>query len=174
MIHLMDKATDPRSVEGIKQAFESGVEQIDFSMRLNYNRDRAHMALLRSAYLMIFNCYGYRYAMSTSVVPIREGLLDERWGNLPKLVSSAEIPQIASNQLPNFVTPGFEVKGKKPPIHLVLLTIRRNKPRSFFVIMPTMEEESAHLYEMIDTVIGSLNGAQFHFMPPGKIFVQHS
>lgn len=65
------KQSDPRQVEQIKRLIESK-KKIGLKANLGYNENRSLVALVRSAYLLMFRTFGYRYVLDRSGLAVRK------------------------------------------------------------------------------------------------------
>lgn len=65
------KMCDPEALERVQQALDEGVARIRFRIDLGYNTRRSRMALLRSAYLLMFTYFGYSYILHETCKEIR-------------------------------------------------------------------------------------------------------
>jgi hypothetical protein len=67
------KQSDPRQVEEVKRLLREG-RTINLNVNLGYNENRSLVALVRSAYLLMFRTFGYRYVLDSSAKVVREQL----------------------------------------------------------------------------------------------------
>jgi hypothetical protein len=68
------KQSDPRQVQAAIQRMNEGAKEIKLHMSFGYVPLRSAVALIRSAYLLMFRTFGYRYVLDASARPIREQL----------------------------------------------------------------------------------------------------
>jgi hypothetical protein len=68
------KQSGPRQVDEVKRLLREGKETITLNVNLGYNENRSLVALVRSAYLLMFRTFGYRYVLDSSAKIVREQL----------------------------------------------------------------------------------------------------
>ena len=73
-IRGVKKQSDEKQVEQIKELLRDGKTEIKLHMSLGYNENRSLVALVRSAYLLMFRTFGYRYVFDASAATVREQL----------------------------------------------------------------------------------------------------
>jgi len=70
------KANNPTTVKAATLALGSGLNKMKINLSLEYNVDRAKLAIIKCAYLAAFRAGGYRYILSPSFQKFRDSLMD--------------------------------------------------------------------------------------------------
>ena len=76
-IYGIPKQSDPREINRFFSLLDEGVwdgQELKLRLELGYVPVRSAVALLRSAYLLMFRLFGYRYVCDRSAVVIRESI----------------------------------------------------------------------------------------------------
>ena len=76
-IYGIPKQSDPREINRFFSLLDEGIwdgQELKLRLELDYVPVRSAVALLRSAYLLMFRLFGYRYVCDRSAVVIRESI----------------------------------------------------------------------------------------------------
>lgn len=73
---VVGKQSDPRRVAEIQELLKGLQDDIHLHLDFGYSERRTLVAVLRSAYLMMFRTFGYAYALDASATLVREQILD--------------------------------------------------------------------------------------------------
>lgn len=71
-IKVVGKQSDPRQAEELKRLFRAGVEDVHLNLNYGYVLLRSVVALVRSAYLLMFRTFGYRFILDPSAQVLRD------------------------------------------------------------------------------------------------------
>ena len=75
-IEIVDKQSDPRQAPELERLVKEGVEEMHLSVNSGYIPLRTAVALIRSAYLLMFRTFGYRYVFDCSADVVRDQVAD--------------------------------------------------------------------------------------------------
>lgn len=72
---VIRKASSPKALSRMRMGLESGtISNLEVGMEYGFNLLKSQAALLKSAYLILFKCYGYEYSRHDVVQKIRQVL----------------------------------------------------------------------------------------------------
>lgn len=139
------KQSDPRQVEIAKQAMLSGAKTIKLRGSFGYVHRRTVVALIRSAYLLMFRVFGYRYVLDVGARPLREQLQDPL-AEAPILNSTMwRIPDVTiTESCVAIVSEPQELRS-----FLVLLKLNDEPCHMAGVFMPPPRFDGAAFYERL-------------------------
>lgn len=160
-IKIVGRASDPTSVSAMQKGLKAGnIDKLTLRLKLGYIKDRFQKALLRSAYLAVFKCFGYEYANREVVQVIRRRISDTSL-NYPRLGSL--IGEIRNGKFKckksYAIAPG-NVNGID--FFLVILQLRKETTTSHFVFMPSLTDNSDEFYEAMERSSMDNNGKTFN------------
>jgi hypothetical protein len=75
-INIVDKQSDSRKAAKAQRLLRQGVEEIRLELNFGYVPLRSVVALIRSAYLLMFRTFGYRYVFDVSAQAIRNKITE--------------------------------------------------------------------------------------------------
>ena len=73
-IRVIESQSDPRQVEEVIRLLREGETEMKLEMNFGFNANRSLVALVRSAYLLMFRVFGYEYVLDPSAAAVREQL----------------------------------------------------------------------------------------------------
>jgi hypothetical protein len=77
-LHIISKASNPHSVLASKNALAAGeIDSITATFSLGFKLNNFNTAIMRSAYLILFKCFGYEYVRHEILQTIRHRIMDE-------------------------------------------------------------------------------------------------
>lgn len=135
---LRAEAADPQGVS------------FDFNVEFRFNQRKAHVALLRIGFLMMFRQYGYSYILHPNVDCVRDQLLNPDEEIIP-LPMSADIP--AAAQHPNTVAILTRPADQRAFMVLVKL-VTPNRTIYKGVLMPGMDDGGGSIYDRVSASVG--------------------
>lgn len=141
-ITAIRKQSDPRQIEEVKRLLREGRETIKLSGNLGYNDNRSVVALVRSAYLLMFRTFGYRYVLDASAKIIREQIQNprERMSVLDGIM--------------------WRIPDAIPPGNIVAIMHTPKSIRSFFVFL-RLDDDTRHVAGVTLPPPGT-NGAELY------------
>lgn len=146
-IKIVGKASNPINVSSIqKQMTKQEVDKFHLTFKYGYIQKRLEMGLLRYAYLVLFKCFGYKYAMSDAVQVIRGRIFEPACRN-PKLdiltgtLKNSDIPWGGSY----IIVP---TRVASLDFFLVILLLRKKTITYRFVLMPGLKNTFREFYDM--------------------------
>ena len=74
-INVIGRQSDPRLAAEMERLVADGKDEMHLQVNSGYVPLRSLVALVRSAYLLMFRTFGYRYVLDSSAVAIREQIL---------------------------------------------------------------------------------------------------
>jgi hypothetical protein len=122
----MPKQSDRRQIQAAEQRMAEGAKEIKLDMSMGYIQLRSAVALIRSAYLLMFRTFGYSYVLDASAQPIREQLANP-------LVETPVLRGVS-----------WRVDSDHPPTEQTRLTIAVS-PLQCFVAFLRLCDEPRHL-----------------------------
>ncbi len=153
-IKIIGEASNPLEIAGIHDSLSKGVNELSLNLHFRYVPTYALMAVVRIAYLSLFDQYGYRFAYSDGPSTIREALRSLEFGNFPKLVGRTRNQQ-GRAPLPVMLT--HAILFKSFLVHFVVIQINTPIRTTFFVAMPTDDPRSPALFANIERMRELLN-----------------
>ncbi len=148
--YVIGKATDPKAVAHVQGRFNAdNVSEFSFTMPYGYSPPRFHAGLLRSAYLILFRTFGYRYACQPIVQQLRLRIHDP---NLTEPDLGAMIVELKdfdpSVDKSYFVLP-YEIYERQ--FYFVIIRLKRKTTSHLGVYMPAFEcDDVATFLETLD------------------------
>ncbi len=159
-IGLIPEYSDPKMVKEIKYAFESNIDHISFTLDSTYSESLSRVAILSSAYLMMFVYFGYGYIMQSFLDRARQQLHD---------------PDIETEVLRGIGDLNFKVQENAVATlndkclgfrcFIVLLNLSRKAQRYMGVLFPGFDEDYKTLY-------ARLPWKQKNYMPCNDAFIR--
>lgn len=142
-IQVVDKQSDPRRLEEVERGLRDN-EAIHLRGSFGYNEPRSVVALLRSAYLLMFRYFGYRYIFDPSAKPIL-------WQIQNPLESGAALGGIMwrspSWQISNRVC--IVTNPKKLRCFSVILRLDAETDHHAGVLLPPPGEDGSEFFAMV-------------------------
>jgi hypothetical protein len=147
--YVVEKATNPAACAGSRQEIVSGkVSAFNFTTFLGYSRDNFNRAVVRAAYLVLFQRFGYGYARHDTVQMIRRRIADP----------SLQHPQLGSLVLEarNFSAPcvsqHFFVNGNVNGVgfFLVFIRVRRKTTTYLGAYLPLPERRDGEFFDLME------------------------
>lgn len=166
---IVAKATNPAAINAAQAELRSGnVDELNFTILLNYNKNRFNTALLRIAYLVLFRQFGYSYIRQEIVQVIRTRIADSDrcHPDLSSLVVEAK----------NFIAPGddqyFIIQGNVNGVgfYLVIVRIRLATTSYFGVYMPAACDRCDEFFGLMELASKEHNGTRLTI--PREAFVR--
>lgn len=81
-MHIQEKVSDPKAIEALQQLMKGGPPPDGFKLHLGPKHTpdtkRSRIAVLKSAYLLLFRHFGYGYIFSPNLNSVREQILDPK------------------------------------------------------------------------------------------------
>ncbi len=161
------KGGPPDLLKRFMERLASGdLREFSFKLSLDYIEERAHLAMIRIAYLLMFVQYGYNYILGKGPSVIRKILAGEIaasecevWrlaDQLERCEFSNTDPQLESF-ISSFGSPE-QVLG-----HMVVFRIDEGKPRHFAVLMPARDEPAEDVVSRLHTLSDLIKGRPLSF-----------
>lgn len=167
--HVVGKATNPAACVGSRQEFAAGkVANVNFTMLLEYSRNNFNTAVLRAAYLVLFQRFGYEYARYRVVQQIRRRIADTslEYPNLGSLVFEArDFPAPCNSQ--HFFVNG-DVNGVRT--FIVFIRVRRKTTTYLGAYLPIPDDRDNEFFDLMSRYAEEQNRRNFT-IPAGAIFV---
>jgi len=136
------KRSNPQSVQTIMQAMEEEPTEVSFQIDFGYIRQKANVAKLRSAYLLMFTYFGYEYILHENVKDVRRQILS------PEQDIIASKASIAFNDPPEELNSvGLLRSPSELRSFLVSFKVSTKVDRSFGVILPGFDSDSSSIYD---------------------------
>lgn len=167
------KRTDPASLREIERSLESRPESVKFQLNFGYDRNRANVARLRAAYLLMFRYFGYEYILHKNVERVRRQILTPGRDIIASRASYAfglapeELNSVALLRSP-------------PQLRCFVVSFRVTTAvdRSFGVVLPGLGDEGDDIYERWGENFETLKGKEMDVTtilrnphaPPGYIY----
>jgi HNH endonuclease len=145
-VQVIKRATNPAELEGACQAMtnsEGGI-QGSFSFNLGYNPRLARIALIRSAYLLMFRHYGYGYFFTENTELVRRQIEHIEHDVIPE-EAVLELTQFPDCMAPTIVTSPREFRSFVVPVKVRAA----NRFRVFGVVLPGFDDNAVGLYEKL-------------------------
>jgi hypothetical protein len=125
-INGIRKQSDPRQDAELERLAREGQETINLKLKFGFNANRSVVALVRSAYLLMFRTFGYRYVLDASAAVVREQL------------------QNPTQKGPVLNGIMWRVTDPVPPGNTVAIMHTPESTRSFFVIL-SLDKDTGHV-----------------------------
>lgn len=134
--------------------------QFRFHVKFQYSHSRFLVAILRSAYLIMFAYFGYGYIFDPGLEQVRQQINNPDGFDLAKY---AVLKVVEHAPLPDYVQRGVGLVTSPPNLRSfsVALTLNRDRPEYWGVLMPGPSEEGAQVYEECKKV-SDLKSVDFH------------
>ncbi|QDS90258.1 hypothetical protein EC9_44650 [Rosistilla ulvae] len=165
---VVGKASNPVSAAEIQQAFADGkVKQMNVTLPYKYSKNNFQTAVLRAAYLIVFQYFGYEWASHDVVQTIRRRIDDP----------SLELPRLASLvvELRNFNPPHdaqhYVVSRNVNDVKFLLAIVRvRKKTTSYLgAYLPVPLDGSERFFDLMEQAAKEHPGQSFK-IPMTQIF----
>lgn len=133
--HVQERRSDPAKVQAVQESLTMGRQPSEFRLHFGskYAPDtkRSRIAVLKSAYLLMFRHFGYGYILSTVLNPVRQQICDPKSETVPL---NSIVFTIPIESLPDTVSSitrpdGFGGFGVPVPL--------RKRAIGYFIIMPS-------------------------------------
>lgn len=148
VMEAIGKSCNPAYLERAKHYFNEGeIEEISMTIREESIGFRYRIALLKIAYLGLFNLYGYKYILHPSVARIRDQI--NNYSRKQDFLDSVTWSIDPSQNLPAPFMYIPECKIMRSPCHLVLIRLEGEVVRHEAVFMPLPISESNGFYDDI-------------------------
>ncbi len=120
--------------------------QFRFHVKFPYSHSRFLVAILRAAYLIMFDYFGYGYIFEPGLEQVRQQINNPDGFDLAKY---AVLKVIEHAHLPDYVKRGVSLVMSPPNLRSfsVGLTLNRERPDYWGALMPGPSEEGAQIYE---------------------------
>jgi hypothetical protein len=143
--HVIHKATNPAKLKAANEVLASGKVGVEgtFSFNLRYNPRRARVALMRSAFLLMFRQFGYEYVLYASADVVRRQVLQYQEKIIPDVAVLRVPDDLKVVNVPMIATAPPELRCFFVPIKMA----SRSRTRVFGVALPGFDDEAAQLYD---------------------------
>lgn len=156
---VVGKATNPAASKASLEEFKAGkVSEVNFTVNFDYVRNNFNTAVLRAAYLILFNYFGYKYARHDIVQIVRRRIADRSLlhPNLSSLVLEARnFRPPVDNQ--HFVV-GGDVNGVD--FFLVIIRVRRKTTTYLGAYMPVPVPRCNEFFDLMELTAREHNGGK--------------
>lgn len=132
--------SNPAQFSNLNRRFTEGLKEFSISGVLGFNAQRSAVALIRSAYLMMFRYFGYGYILTEILDQVREQILhpdDDSFVRYGALHIKSRPP----------LTNAIAIVSEPIRCFLVLLNISTEIERYVAVVMPGLDEEGTDVYK---------------------------
>jgi hypothetical protein len=167
--HVVGKATDPRASVASQQEFAAGkVSSVKFTMLFGYAKNNFQTAVLRSAYLILFKCFGYEFARHDVVQSIRRRIADQSLDHpcLASLIFEARdfnVPFDAQHYVVRSDVDGVQVFA-------VIVRVRKATTTYLGALLPNPFDCGDKFFELMKSRSKELDGIKLEF--PIAAFVE--
>lgn len=167
--HIIPKATNPAAQMASRADLQANrVPQIDFTISFGFSENNFNTAVLRSAYLVLFKCFGYEYVKHDIVQVVRRRIMDE----------SLESPKLNTLILGiNFVPPWdaqhyiFESRINDVPCFVVIIRIRNRMTKYLAACLPIPGDRCHEFFELMQAHRENQSAGKFEMsISPNHIF----
>lgn len=150
------KRSNPAAVQAIMRALGEEPMEVSFNVNFGFSRQRANVAKLRAAYLLMFRYFGYEYILHENVEAVRQQLLS------PDQDIVASKASVAFNHAPEGL---YGVSLLRSPSELrsfiVSFKVSTAVDRSFGVILPGLGGDGDSIYDRWHAAGEALKDRQF-------------
>jgi len=172
------RGAKPAALEEIKAALSGNqVRELKANMHLGYSDGRFRLALVRAAYLTLFETFGYRYVLSEEVRHFWTTLCAANDDDLHAMIKSltASIGQM-SPELPTpvcvFPISAEDSPENSPPVAYFVVLKLTNKARHYGAILPSEYVVTDNVFEMLHAISAALAARPLHLsvrIPAGPV-----
>lgn len=165
---IVGKATNPAAIEASQKTLaKEPPGEMKFTLYYNYNQNKFRIAVLRAAYLVLFNSLGYHYIHDPIIQRIRQLIANPS----PQLINLASLIIEAKNFIPPCNSQHYFVPGHVNGVGLwlVLLRVRRETTTYLGAYLPMPDPRSGEFFELMEIAAKEHNGTTFP-IPRSAIF----
>lgn len=148
---VVSKASKPKALSRLRDGLEAGaITDIQVTIELGFNHLKFQAALLKSAYLILFKCYGYEYSRHDIVQQIRRFL--------NALFHHSRTIETLVIEIRNFIPPydyqHFVIPGKIGGVEFFLVIIRLQRITTNYhgVFLPVPIVGCEKFFEKMDAI----------------------
>lgn len=151
-----EKRSNPASVRAIMQAMEKESTEVSFNVNFGFSRQRANVAKLRAAYLLMFRYFGYEYILHENVRVVRQQILS------PDQDIVASKASVAFNHAPEELN-GVSLLRSPSELRSFIVNFKVSTAvdRSFGVILPGLGCDGDSIYDRWHAAGETLKDRQF-------------
>lgn len=150
-VEWIPKQSHPGRLEAAKAGLRAGGSEVKMRLNYGYNEARARASLIRSAYLLMFRYFGYRYVLDASASDLLEVIQDPF---VESPVTNATNLR-ALDTLPNELSlPAIAIvrEPKERRSFIALLELDRETRRTVSIAVPPLGENAPSYYEGLETM----------------------
>jgi hypothetical protein len=164
---------NPASAQAIMQALEKEPKEVSFQVDFGYSPQKANVAKLRAAYLLMFRYFGYEYILHESLKEVRQQILSP---GQDIIASKASIAFKHDPEELNSI--GLIRSPSELRAFIVSFKVSTAIDRSFGVILPGFSSDSNGIYDRWSEKSEALKDSQMDITyilqnpnaPPGYIY----
>jgi hypothetical protein len=150
-VEWIPNQSHPARLDAAKAGIRAGGRDLRMRLNYGYNEARARGSLIRSAYLLMFRYFGYRYVLDPSASGLLEVIQDPF---LESPVTNATKLQ-ALDTLPDELNLPAIAIVKEPEDRqsfIALLELDREPRRTFSIAVPPLGKDASSYYERLETM----------------------
>jgi hypothetical protein len=165
--NIVGKATEKRSLDAMQDDFRNNrVSEFSFTLNYRYAEDNFHRAVLRAAYLVLFEHLGYSYAQQDIVQSLRQRISDGALSkpDLGSIIIGLEAAKLPNNQ--DYLVVQSRLKGRE--FFLVIIRAQGFSTSYVGAFFPSESGSISDFVSLLDRLRESNNGGKMTISLPDQ------
>lgn len=150
-IEWIPKQSHPKRLGAAQAAIRAGKQDIRLQLNYKYNPERARASLIRSAYLLMFRYFGYRFVLDASASGLL-GAIQDPFGESQVMNATNLQTQDALPDKLRLPAIAIAREPKNYESFIVLLELDKESRRSVAIPLPPPGEDAALYYTRLETM----------------------